>query len=72
MDIILNPKPVLHKNRQIFSNSALKAMIIPLLIEQLLQMIVGIAWAMVLDWCLKALLDVIRFRSGRWKYKQLI
>ena len=29
--------------------------------------IVGIAWAMVLDWCLKALMDVWRLRSGRWK-----
>lgn len=34
--------------------------------------IVGIAWAMVLDWCLKAALDVIRLRSGRWMDKQVI
>lgn len=34
--------------------------------------IVGIAWAMVLDWCLKAVLDVWRFRSGKWKYKKVI
>ena len=34
--------------------------------------IVGIAWAMVLDWCLKALLDVLRFRSGKWKEKRVI
>ena len=34
--------------------------------------IVGIAWAMVLDWCLKALLDVLRFRSGKWKDKRVI
>ena len=34
--------------------------------------IVGIAWAMVLDWCLKALLDVLRFRSGKWKEKRAI
>ena len=34
--------------------------------------IVGIAWAMVLDWCLKALLDVIRFSGGKWKDKRVI
>ena len=34
--------------------------------------IVGIAWAMVLDWCLKATLDVLRFRSGKWKDKRVI
>jgi len=34
--------------------------------------IVGIAWAMVLDWCLKALLDVLRFRSGKWRNKAVI
>ena len=34
--------------------------------------IVGIAWAMVLDWCLKAVLDVIRFRGGKWRDKQVI
>ena len=34
--------------------------------------IIGIAWAMVLDWCLKAVLDVLRFRSGRWKNKKVI
>jgi len=34
--------------------------------------IVGIAWAMVLDWCLKAVLDVLRFRGNRWKDKKVI
>ena len=34
--------------------------------------IIGIAWAMVLDWCLKAVLDVLRFRSGKWKNKKVI
>ena len=34
--------------------------------------IVGIAWAMVLDWCLKTLLDVLRFRSGKWKDHRVI
>ena len=40
---ILNPAPLLPEERQLFSNRALRAMIIPLLIEQLLQMVVGIA-----------------------------
>lgn len=39
----LNPSPALPGERQLFSNRALKAMIVPLLIEQLLQMVVGIA-----------------------------
>ena len=34
--------------------------------------IVGIAWAMVLDWCLKALLDALRFRSNKWRNKRVI
>ena len=34
--------------------------------------IVGIAWAMVLDWCLKAVLDMIRFKGGKWRDKQVI
>ena len=34
--------------------------------------VVGIAWAMVLDWCLKGLLDVIRFRGGKWREKKVI
>ena len=34
--------------------------------------IVGITWAMVLDWTLKMILDIIRFRSGKWKEKKVI
>lgn len=34
--------------------------------------IIGIAWAMVLDWTLKAVLDVIRFQGGQWKTKKVI
>ena len=50
MDRILNPKPVLPAERQLFSNKALKAMIVPLLIEQLLQLIVGIADTMMVSY----------------------
>ena len=39
----IDPKPVLPHERQVFTNAMLKAMIVPLLIEQLLQMVVGIA-----------------------------
>ncbi len=34
--------------------------------------VVGIALAMVLDWCIKAALDIWRLRSGRWKEKRII
>ena len=34
--------------------------------------VIGIALAMVLDWCIKAALDVWRFRSGKWKDKKVI
>lgn len=34
--------------------------------------VVGIALAMVLDWCIKAALDLVRFRSGKWKEKRVI
>ena len=50
MDYILDPKPALPTDRQIFSNKALKAMIIPLLIEQLLQLVVGIADTMMVSY----------------------
>ena len=47
---IIDPKPVLPRERQLFSNQALKAMIIPLMIEQLLQLIVGIADTMMVSY----------------------
>ncbi len=34
--------------------------------------VIGIALAMVLDWCIKAALDIRRFRSGKWKNKKVI
>ena len=34
--------------------------------------IVGITWAMVLSWCLKAALDMTRFYGGRWRAKRVI
>ena len=34
--------------------------------------VIGIALAMVLDWCIKAVLDIIRFRSGKWTANKVI
>ena len=34
--------------------------------------VIGIALAMVLDWCIKAALDIWRFRSGKLKNKKVI
>ena len=46
----IEPKQRLSLDRQSFTNTMLKAMIIPLLIEQLLQMIVGIADTMMVSY----------------------
>ena len=50
MERLFNPKPVLSTDRRLFSNNALKAMIVPLLIEQLLQLVVGIADTMMVSY----------------------
>ena len=34
--------------------------------------VIGIALAMALDWCIKAALDIWRFRSGKWKNRHVI
>ena len=34
--------------------------------------VIGIALAMALDWCIKAGLDIARFRSGKWKNRHVI
>lgn len=34
--------------------------------------VVGIALAMGLDWCIKGALDIIRWRSGKWKQFKVI
>ena len=34
--------------------------------------VIGIALAMVLDWCIKAVLDIVRFRSGKWAQHSII
>ena len=45
----IEPKSILPMERQVFSNAALKAMIIPLVIEQVLQMVVGLADTMMVS-----------------------
>ena len=50
MDRILNPRPALPEARRLFSDRALMAMIVPLLIEQLLQLVVGIADTMMVSY----------------------
>ena len=47
---LIEPRKALDPERQSFSNTMLRAMIIPLLIEQLLQMIVGIADTMMVSY----------------------
>ena len=47
---IIEPKQRLADNRKIFTNAMLKAMIVPLLIEQLLQMVVGLADTMMVSY----------------------
>ncbi len=34
--------------------------------------VIGIVLAMGLDWCIKAALDIARFRGGKWKNKKVI
>ena len=47
---IIEPRSPLVARRQLFDNQALRAMIVPLLIEQLLQMVVGIADTMMVSY----------------------
>ena len=46
----IEPKNALPADRQAFSNAALKAMIVPLVIEQVLQMVVGLADTMMVSY----------------------
>lgn len=34
--------------------------------------VIGIAFAMCLDWCIRAVVFLLRFRAGKWKQYQLI
>ena len=47
---LIDPKPILSRDRQLFSDERLKAMVVLLIIEQLLQMIVGLADTMMVSY----------------------
>lgn len=49
MDHVYHPRPTLLVNRQLFSNGELKAMIVLLLIERLLQLVVDIVDTMMVS-----------------------
>lgn len=34
--------------------------------------VIGIAWAMCIDWCIRAVIFYIRYRKGKWKQFRLI
>ena len=46
---LTEPKQQIPEEKKVFSNALLKAMIVPLLIEQLLQMIVGLTDTMMVS-----------------------
>jgi putative MATE family efflux protein len=56
----------------IFATVVCRTLLSFLLAQWLGMGVVGIALAMVLDWCVKAALDIGRFRSGKWKDKKVI
>lgn len=56
----------------LFSTVVCRTILSFILARQLGMGVIGIALAMGLDWCIKALLDILRFRSGKWKDKRVI
>ena len=56
----------------VFSTVVCRTLLSFLLAKQMGMGVIGIALAMVLDWCIKAALDIWRFGSGRWKEKRII
>ena len=50
LENLIEPKTQIPEERKIFTNAMLKAMIVPLLIEQLLQMVVGLADTMMVSY----------------------
>ena len=56
----------------VFSTVVCRTLLSFLLAKQMGMGVIGIALAMVLDWCIKAALDIWRFCSGRWKEKRII
>jgi len=56
----------------IFATVVCRTLLSFLLAKWLGMGVIGIALAMVLDWCIKAALDLVRFRSGKWAENSVI
>lgn len=73
---ITEPYPRRDKGIRPFTNEALKAMIIPLLVEQLLQVVVGIADTLMVSYAgeatVRALMNLARYRQGKWRSLRVI
>lgn len=68
---ISSQEPPVEK-KYLFTNSDLKRLILPLIVEQILAVVlgagaVGVWCAMVLDWIVRVFWFVGRYRSGKWK-----
>ena len=56
----------------IFATVVCRTLLSFLLAKWLGMGVIGIALAMVMDWCIKGALDIWRFRSGKWAEKKVI
>lgn len=56
----------------IFATVVCRTLLSFLLAKRLGLGVIGITLAMVMDWCIKAALDIFRFRSGKWKENRII
>ena len=56
----------------IFATVVCRTLLSFLLARRLGMGVIGIALAMVLDWCIKAVLDIVRFHSGKWAENKVI
>ena len=77
----------LQTDKPLFSNAQLRSLLVPLVIEQILVVAVGMAWllgmklglglagiwmAFAMDECLRAIIFWARWKSGRWKDLQTV
>ena len=56
----------------IFSTVVCRTFLSFLLAKWMNMGVIGIALAMVLDWCIKAALDILRFRNEKWSRHRII
>lgn len=48
-------------------------LVLSYLLAYVMQMgVIGIAWAMCMDWCVRAVLFITRIKSGKWKHFKLV